>query len=109
MKPGIQPLIFIFCHPNRNTKEALSMPEHALSPLARLALLMICVSIAGGIVAGAHYYAIDLPAQKAAALQAPANDAGNSGDACATCELNCRGRPNYYDCMSSCEFLVCGG
>jgi len=34
------------------------------SPLARLVLFMICLSIAGAFVAGVHYLAIDLPQQK---------------------------------------------
>jgi hypothetical protein len=42
-----------------------------LSPLVRLVLFMICLSIAGSIVAGAHYYAVDLPQQQT--LQAPTN------------------------------------
>jgi predicted nucleic acid-binding Zn-ribbon protein len=41
------------------------------SPLARLVLVIICLSVFGSIVAGAHYFAIDLPAQKI--LQAPVN------------------------------------
>lgn len=35
------------------------------SPLARLILFMVCVSIAGSFVAGTHYVAVDLPQQKA--------------------------------------------
>lgn len=42
-----------------------------ISPLVRLVLFMVCLSIAGSIVAGAHYYAVDLPQQQA--LQAPTN------------------------------------
>jgi len=52
------------------------------SPLARLVLVMICLSIAGSIVAGAHYYVVDLPQQKA--LQAPTNTA--CGDCTRTCK-----------------------
>jgi len=33
------------------------------TPLARFVLFMVCLSIAGTIVAGAHYYTIDLPQQ----------------------------------------------
>jgi hypothetical protein len=43
----------------------------SISPLVRLVLFMVCLSIAGSIVAGAHYYAVDLPQQQA--LQAPTN------------------------------------
>jgi len=53
------------------------MPEPVLSPLARIVLLMVCLSIAGNVVAGAHYYTIDLPIHQAV-LRAPAKGAGNS-------------------------------
>ena len=46
----------------------MSVPR---SPLARLVLFMVCLSIAGSIVAGLHYNAVDLPRQNA--LQAPSN------------------------------------
>jgi len=42
------------------------------SPLARLVLFMIFLSIAGTVVAGAHYIAFDRPAQETA-LHPPAN------------------------------------
>ncbi|MFA4876402.1 MAG: hypothetical protein WC586_03240 [Methanoregula sp.] len=42
------------------------------SPLARLVLFMICLAIFGSVLAGAHYYAIDLPQQQS--LQPPRND-----------------------------------
>jgi len=35
-----------------------------MSPLARLVLFMICLSVAGSAVAAAHYAAIDMPQQK---------------------------------------------
>lgn len=41
------------------------------SPLARLVVFMVCLSVAGGIVAGVHYYTVDLPQQQS--LQAPTN------------------------------------
>ena len=41
------------------------------SPLARLVLFMVCLSIAGTVMAGAHYLAVDLPAQEY--RQAPLN------------------------------------
>jgi len=39
-----------------------------MSPLARLVLFMICLSLAGTLVAGAHYFAVDLPQQRIALL-----------------------------------------
>jgi hypothetical protein len=47
------------------------MSQSQKSPLARLVLFMICLSIAGGFVAGVHYFAIDLPQQQK--VQAPHN------------------------------------
>ena len=43
------------------------MTPHASerSPLARLVLFMVCLSIAGSILAGIHYVAVDQPQQKA--------------------------------------------
>ena len=51
----------------------LLMPEtdEKRSPLARLVIFMVCLSIAGSVVAGVHYVAVDLPAQKA--VQVPQN------------------------------------
>jgi hypothetical protein len=77
------------------------MPESAQSPLARLVLFVVCLSIAGSFVAGAHYVMVDLPAQNAQ-LQAPTN-----GDTCSdTCysdymsdlKSNCGGTKNYPFC-----------
>lgn len=53
------------------------------SPLASLVLFMVCLSIAGTVVAGAHYFAVDLPQQKA--LPAPANDFSPCEKSCAYC------------------------
>ncbi|NMB78760.1 MAG: hypothetical protein GYA23_06655 [Methanomicrobiales archaeon] len=39
------------------------------APLARLVLFMFSLAIAGSVVAGVHYVAIDLPAQKSLQLQ----------------------------------------
>lgn len=49
------------------------MPEtcEKRSPLARLVVFMVCLSIAGSVVAGVHYFAVDLPAQKV--VQVPQN------------------------------------
>lgn len=41
------------------------------TPLARLVLFMICLSIIGSAIAGIHYYAVDLPQQQS--VQPPAN------------------------------------
>jgi hypothetical protein len=44
----------------------MSASHPARSPLARLVLFMVCLSVASTIVAGAHYIAVDRPAQQAA-------------------------------------------
>lgn len=41
------------------------------TPLARLVLFMVCLSIIGSAIAGTHYYAVDLPQHQN--VQAPAN------------------------------------
>ena len=43
----------------------------AKSPLSRLVLFMAILAAVGSVVAGVHYYAVDLPQQKIG--QAPAN------------------------------------
>lgn len=45
------------------------------SSLARLILFMVCLALAGSIVAGAHYFITDMPMQNA--VQPPVN-----GDTC---------------------------
>jgi archaellum component FlaG (FlaF/FlaG flagellin family) len=74
------------------------------SPLARLVLFMVCLAIAGSILAGAHYYAVDLPQQKT--LQAPEN-AESSNSNCEICRHNCLVDPDYYSCLSICNDLEC--
>ncbi len=58
------------------------------SPVSRLVLFMVCLSVAGAFIAGLHYYAVDLPAQNA--VQAPEN---TLSDDCkrlyATCRQSC--------------------
>jgi hypothetical protein len=51
------------------------MQESGKSPLARLVLFIICLSIAGSLLAGSHYILIDRPAQEYAA-HPPANYSG---------------------------------
>jgi hypothetical protein len=45
----------------------MSSSQPVQSPLARLVLFMVCLSVAGSIIAGVHYFAVDLPQQKAEA------------------------------------------
>jgi len=64
------------------------------SPLARLVLFMICLSIAGSLVAWIHYNVIDRPAQ-IAALQAPEN---SDQDQCWVCKDDLKSCKN--DCLA---------
>ena len=41
--------------------------------IKKIVLLMVCLAILGCIIAGVHYFVIDLPLQQAAALHAPTN------------------------------------
>jgi hypothetical protein len=43
--------------------EDKSMSASKQFPLARLVLFMVCLAVAGSVVAGVHYYALDLPVQ----------------------------------------------
>ena len=45
-----------------------------LSPIARLILFIVCLAIAGTIVGGIHYVAVDLPQQEEAMLTVPQNN-----------------------------------
>jgi hypothetical protein len=49
----------------------MSDSESGKSPLTRLILVIVCLSLAGSFVAGVHYFALDLPQQNA--LPAPVN------------------------------------
>ena len=82
------------------------MSESERSPFARLVLFMMCLAIAGTVLAGAHYYAVDLPVQKS--LQAPEN-AQKSTSNCELCRNNCKIDADYFFCLSICNDLECSG
>ena len=72
------------------------------SPLPRLVLFMVCLAIAGMVVAGVHYFAVDLPQQKT--VQAPEN----SGLSCQECYDRCaREFPNSGGCKYNCQVYIC--
>jgi hypothetical protein len=81
----------------------MTSSQSTRSPFARLVLFTICLAIAGSAVAGAHYYAVDLPQQKAP-------DAPDNGlkpfSKCEICQSNCLGKVDIYDCMNECD-LAC--
>jgi hypothetical protein len=72
------------------------------TPLARLMLFMVCLSIAGSIVAGLHYYAVDLPEQNAQALLEPRNNQELKA-ACNICIAGCQDDPDVWACEQTCD------
>jgi hypothetical protein len=83
-KPSSQSLIVLPANKGITNQQNGWIPmTETRSPLARLVLFMVCLSIAGTVVAGAHYFAVDLPQQKA--LPAPANDLSPCEKSCAYC------------------------
>lgn len=76
------------------------------SPLARLVLFMVCLSIAGSILAGAHYVTVDLPAQENS--PAPLNTIELQA-ACKICMTSCIFDLDKYGCDLTCKDLTCGG
>jgi hypothetical protein len=83
--------------------------SHEQPPLARLVLFMVCLSLAGAFVAGAHYYVVDLPGQKALSLPPPANANGDTLEKCNSCRSPCsylQTEEDYYKCLDNCE-LIC--
>ena len=87
----------------------IPMSESTHSPLARLVLFMICLSVAGTFVAGAHYDAVDLPQQE---LQPPQNMDDQTRCIVDNCELVCEYwyttakfvcERRYDSCVKDCE------
>jgi hypothetical protein len=74
------------------------------SPLAKLVLFMVCLAILASSLATLHYYAVDLPQQKA--IQPPDNS--NKLSKCPICVSNCN--PNFVSdpvkCLVECD-LIC--
>lgn len=83
----------------------MNEPGNTNQPLARLVLFMVCLALAGTFVAGAHYYAVDLPEQQKN-LQAPDNGM-KPMIKCQICKANCEGKVDYYNCYTECDML-CG-
>ncbi|MFA5268077.1 MAG: hypothetical protein WC379_08890 [Methanoregula sp.] len=81
----------------------MSSPSSGSSPLARLVLFMVCLSIAGSIAAGVHWFVIDAPQQNA--LQPPTNSDGCS-DVCrmqsTDCAESCPMDGNWETCVDDC-------
>jgi hypothetical protein len=60
----------------------MSLPE--MSPLARLIVFTVFLAIAGSLVAGVHWYVVDLPQQ-----HAPAPQNAGPGDIPGQCRQTC--------------------
>lgn len=86
----------------------MTKPQFTLSPLSRLVLFMVCLSVAGSIIAGAHYYAVDLPEQNAQSLTPPSNQWHNYVK-CDLCRNDCLSKSvGVFDsCIQDCEFNEC--
>ena len=80
----------------------MSPQYSARSPLARLVLFMVCLAIAGSCIAGAHYYTVDLPQQKAT----PPENGMKLSHQCDICKANCVGELDIYNCLLECD-LIC--
>jgi len=71
------------------------------SPLTRLVLFMICLSVAGSFTAGVHYFAVDLPQQQN--VKAPSNGCMYTYGECTNDYINNRwvSLCCYKDCCTS--------
>ena len=67
------------------------------TPFACLVVFIIVVSIVGSILAGAHYFAVDLPKQQ---ITAPENSLDNQ------CQLVCYN--TYTGCFATCNAIQNG-
>lgn len=78
------------------------------SPLSRLVLFIVGLAIAGSIVAGVHYFVIDLPQQNA--MQPPTNDSPWPNEnpckfKCNAEQNSCRWQDSMYNTTQNSEQL----
>lgn len=84
---------------NTHKKGVFKVQESTRTPLARLVLFIVCLSIAGSIGAGIHYYAVDLPQQQV--VQAPSNSCGNYLEKQFECSTRCgQDKVCYGNCLT---------
>jgi len=74
------------------------------TPLARLVLFLVLLALAGSIAGGAHYAAVDLPAQKN--VPPPANHGTKVSEKCTICMSDCTYSTDYQKCIRECD-LIC--
>ncbi|HEX3002414.1 MAG TPA: hypothetical protein VHN82_08640 [Methanoregula sp.] len=67
------------------------------SPLARLVLFMVGLTIAGTILGGVHYIVVDIPAQQT--MPPPVN---YDGEGCARCMATCAYQVWDDSCVNNC-------
>lgn len=80
-------LVSLYILPENRIITRMVIPlSETRSPLARLVLFMVCLSIAGTFIAGVHYAAVDLPQQQS--VTAPTN--------------SCRDLNGYLACAIGC-------
>jgi hypothetical protein len=71
------------------------------SPLARLVLVMVCLGIFGGLLAGVLSYTVDLPGQRTVSI--PANNE-DMKEICRDCLASvCKNSPFPLTCAAKCE------
>jgi hypothetical protein len=85
------------------------MSELEKSPLVRLVLVIFCLAIAGSIIAGVHYYAVDLPQQQS--IQPPSNKicASDLCRFCDACSRACWAKTpfEWNACFDECDTHGC--
>ena len=79
----------------------MSASQPVQSPLARLVLFIVCLALAGSCIAGAHYYAVDLPQQKVT----PPDNGLPLGHQCEICQSNCADKTDIWNCLQECDMI----
>lgn len=83
----------------------MTLQSRPATPLSRLVLFLVCLSAAGGIIAGIHYFAIDLPEQMEPIEIIPDNIVPPYNPCCiaqnTTCFSNCTA--DDTGCMRECQ------
>lgn len=97
--------LYGFPENRRNTRRVIPVSEKK-SPLARLVLFMVCLSIAGVLISGVYTYTVELPLQKS--LTKPPTNGNEVLTAClAACDAKywrgtTEGVIKCSDCYTAC-------
>jgi hypothetical protein len=86
----------------KNTARMREKMSETRPPLARLVLFLVCLALAGSIIAGVYYYAVELPLQNS--RPAPQNVMWNNYEhhLYETCQMTCRSTNSYEYCREFC-------